>query len=52
MIPISNTDFKAILRLLEAYSHTKGGSIREKENARKAALLTRKLKRRDDGRLA
>ena len=43
---ISNNDFNAVLRLLDALSRTKGETIRERENARKAALLTRKLKKK------
>jgi len=48
VIPISNTDFKSVLRLLDALSRTKGDSIRERENARKAKLLHKKLRKKDD----
>lgn len=47
MKTVSNSDFQGILRLLYALSKTKGESIREKENARKAALLHRKLTRKE-----
>lgn len=46
MKQLSNTDFNAVLRLLDALSRTKGDTIRERENARKAALLTRKPKKK------
>lgn len=46
MKQLSNTDFNAVLRLLDALSRTKGDTIRERENAREAALLTRKLKKK------
>lgn len=46
MKQLSNTDFNAVLRLLDALSRTKGDTIRERENAGKAALLTRKLKKK------
>ncbi len=46
MKQLSNTDFYSVLRLLDALSRTKGETIRERENARKAALLTRKLKKK------
>lgn len=44
---VSNSDYSRILRLLYALSGTKGETIREKENARKAALLYKKLKKKD-----
>lgn len=47
MKTVSNNDFQGILRLLYALSKTQGVSIREKENARKAALLHRKLTRKE-----
>ena len=47
MKTVSNKDFQGILRLLCALSKTNGASIREKENARKAALLHRKLVRKE-----
>lgn len=43
MKQVSNSDYTMILRLLHALSKTKGESVREKENARKAYLLHRKL---------
>ena len=45
MKEISNADFASILRLLDALSNTKGDSIREREAARKARMLAKKLKR-------
>lgn len=45
MKQISNADFYAVLRLLDALSSTKGATLRERENARKATMLVRKLKR-------
>lgn len=45
MKQISNADFQAVLRLLDALSKTTGTNLRERENARKAGLLTKKLKR-------
>ena len=45
MKSISNADFSLTLRLLDALSRTRGDSVRERENARKAALLTKKLRR-------
>lgn len=45
MKQLSNADFSAVLRLLDALSKTNGVTLREKENARKAGLLARKLKR-------
>jgi len=50
MKQISNADFASVLRLLDALSRTKGDSRREREDARKAALLTKKLKRKDERR--
>lgn len=47
MKTVSNNDFQGILRLLCALSKTNGASIREKENARKAAVLLKKLKKKD-----
>ena len=47
MKSISNTDFKAALRLLDSLARTKGETVRERENARKAGLLVKKLKRKD-----
>ena len=48
MKAISNADYSAVLRLLDAQSKSRGASVREKENARKATLLYRKLKRNED----
>ena len=48
MKQISNADFNAVLRLLGALSVARCSTVRERENARKAALLTRKLKRKDE----
>ena len=47
MKQVSDSDYHNILRLLCALSKTNGASIREKENARKAALLHRKLVRKE-----
>ena len=47
MKEISNADFRAVLRLLDALSLARGSTVRERENARKATLLLRKLKRKD-----
>ena len=47
MKQLSNSDYALALRLLYALSLTRGASIREKENARKAAVLHRKLKKRE-----
>lgn len=47
MRQVSDSDYSKILRLLYALSKTQGVSIREKENARKAALLHRKLTRKE-----
>lgn len=48
MKQISNADFQAVLRLLDTFSLARGSTVRERENARKAALLARKLKRKDE----
>ena len=48
MKTISNADFKAVLRLLDVLSLARGSTVREMENARKATLLSRKLKRNDE----
>lgn len=48
MKQLSNTDFYSVLRLLESLSRRKGLTVREKEDARKAALITKKLKRKDE----
>lgn len=46
MIEISNSDFKAVVRLLRVLVSTKGDSRRENEARRKASLLLKKLARR------
>ena len=46
MIQISNADFCQILRLLFALSKTQGKTLKEKENARKSAVLFKKLSKR------
>lgn len=48
MKQLSNADFYSVLRLLESLSRRKGLTVREKEDARKAALLTKKLNRKDE----
>ena len=48
MKQVSNSDYNRILRLLDALSKTKGVTLRERENARKAGLLVKKLKRKDE----
>ena len=48
MKQISDADYASVLRLLEALSLARGSTVREKENARKAALLKKKLQRKDD----
>lgn len=48
MKQLSNADFYSVLRLLESLSLRKGLTVREKEDARKAALITKKLKRKDE----
>lgn len=45
MKQISNADFALALRLLDALSKMKGDSVQEKEAARKARMLSKKLKR-------
>ena len=49
MKQISNADFQAVLRLLDTLSLARGSTVRERENARKAALLARK--RNDESRI-
>lgn len=46
MKQISNADFLSVLRLLDSLSRRQGTNIREKEDARKAWLLVKKLKRK------
>ena len=50
MRQISNKDYTLALRLLYELSQTKGQTIREKENARKAYILHRKLTKNDGNR--
>lgn len=52
MIGVSKTDFRAILRFLDVLSVPRDTSIKEREIARRAALLKRKLRRKEeyDGR--
>ena len=47
MKQISDSDYSRILRLLYALSKTNGMCVRERENARKAALLHKKLMRKE-----
>ena len=51
MKQISNADFQAVLRFLDVLSLARGSTIKERENARKAALLAKKLKRKDESRI-
>ena len=46
MVPISNADFRTVLRLLDTLSLARGETIKERETARKAGLLVKKLKRK------
>ena len=46
MIEVSNTDFKAVLRFLDALSVPRDDSIKERELSRRAALLKKKLRRK------
>jgi hypothetical protein len=48
MKQLSNADYASVLRLLESLSRRQGSNIREKEDARKAALMARKMKRKID----
>ena len=48
MKQISNADYSSVLRLLISLSRRPGTTIREKEDARKAGLLAKKLKRKED----
>ena len=48
MRQLSNADYNLALRLLLALSQTRGTTIREKENTRKATLLYKKLRRKDE----
>ncbi len=51
MIEISNTDFQTVLRLLGILSLARGNTVKEKENARKAGLLVKKLNKKVNGKL-
>jgi len=46
MKQISNADFQAVLRFLDILSLARGSTVRERETARKAGLLAKKLKRK------
>ena len=46
MYSISNTDLAKAVRLLSAFSDTKGDTIRENEDRRQARLLVRKFQKR------
>ena len=48
MKQISNADFQTVLRLLNELSLARGSTVKERENARKAGLLVKKLKRKDE----
>ena len=48
MKELSNADYSSILRLLESLSRRQGTTIREKEDARKAALMAKKMRRKND----
>ena len=47
-VSISDADFASVLRLLDSLSRRQGTTVKEREDARKAALLTKKLKRKDE----
>ncbi len=47
MKQLSNSDYSSVLRLLDSLSRRQGTTIHEKEDARKAGLLVRKLRRKD-----
>lgn len=47
MKQVSNSDFDKILRLLYALSKTQGTCLKERENARKAHVLHKKLTKRN-----
>ena len=47
MKTMSNADYASVLRLLGALSHRKGTTLREREDARKATLLLKKLNRNE-----
>jgi len=48
MIPLSNNDFDRAVRLLRLLSRTKGTTLKEKEAARKAGLLVKKLEKQQE----
>ena len=48
MKQLSNSDYALALRLLHALSQTRGETRRERENARKAYVLLRKMKRKEE----
>jgi hypothetical protein len=48
MIPLSNNDFDRAVRLLRFLSRTKGTTLKEKEAARKAGLLVKKLEKQQE----
>lgn len=48
MKQLSNADYASVLRLLESLSRRQGTTVREKEDARKAFLMVRKMKRKTD----
>lgn len=45
---LSNDDYASVLRLLESLSRRQGTTVREKEDARKAFLMAKKMKRKTD----
>ena len=47
MKQLSNADYASVLRLLDSLSRRKGLNLKEKEDARKATLLARKLRKKD-----
>lgn len=46
MYRISNTDYALLLRLLRCFAETKGNTLRESEQRRKALLLRRRLEKK------
>ncbi len=48
MQQLSNSDFALALRLLYVFSRNRGETIKEKENARLAARLVKKLRKRKE----
>ena len=47
MKQLSNADYASVLRLLDSLSRRQGTTVREKEDARKAALMVRKMRKKD-----